>query len=132
MSTSDQVADLLTRLRNASRAKHKYVDVKWSKLNQNIVEVLKSKRFVAQYLVRHEEGKSQMRVFLRYLPTRESIIQGLKRISSPGCRKYVGSNEIPRVFNGLGISILSTSKGVLAGSDARKEHVGGELLCQIW
>jgi len=132
MSTSDQVADLLTRLRNGARAKHKYVDVQWTKLNQNIIEVLKGKRFVAHYLVKHEGGKSQMRVFLRYLPSRESIIRGLNRVSSPGCRRYVGFNEIPRVFNGLGISILSTSKGVMAGSDARKEKVGGELLCQVW
>ena len=132
MSITDSVADLLTRIRNASSVHHKYVDVNWSKLNENIVNVLKDKRFVNHYLVKHEDGKSTMRIFLRYTTSRDPVIQGIKRLSTPGCRRYVAHDEIPRVFNGLGISILSTSKGVLAGSNARRDKVGGELLCSVW
>lgn len=132
MSMHDPIADLLTRIRNASMANHRYVDVPWSVLNQNIVQVLRDEKFVEHYLVKQEDAKSTMRIFLRYTSTREPVIQGLKRISSPGCRRYVGYAKIPRVFNGLGISIVSTSKGVLAGSKARRDKVGGELLCYVW
>src|SRR5882762_3482865 len=127
MSLSDPIADLLTRIRNASTAHHRYVDVSWSVLNQNIAQILKEEQFVDHFLVKEEDGKSTMRIFLRYGTNREPIIRGLRRISNPGCRKYVGHSKIPRVFNGLGISIVSTSKGVLAGKDARSRKVGGEL-----
>ncbi len=132
MSMHDPIADLLTRIRNASMAHHRFVDVPWSVLNQNIVQVLRDENFVEHFLVKQEDGKSTMRVFLRYTEARKPVIQGLKRISSPGCRRYVGHAKIPRVFNGLGISIISTSKGVLSGTNARRDKVGGELLCYVW
>src|SRR5262249_53114562 len=99
MSLHDPIADLLTRIRNASRANHRYVDVPWSRMNQNIVQVLKDTRFVEHFLVKEEDKKSTMRIFLRYTSTRESVIRGIKRISSPGCRQYIGHSSIPRVFN---------------------------------
>lgn len=132
MSTHDPIADLLTRIRNGSKAQHRYVDIQWSNLIQNIVQVLKDEKFVDHFLVKEENGKSTMRIFLRYTETREPLIRGLKKISNPGRRKYVGYEEIPSVFNGMGISLLSTSKGVLVGAEARKRKVGGELLCYVW
>ncbi len=132
MSVSDQIADLLVRIKNASKAKHRYVDVTWSVLNQNIVEVLKDKHFVEHYLVKQENGKGTLRVFLSYTLDREPVIRGMKKVSNPGRRLYVGYREIPHVFNGLGISILSTSQGVLVGQEAKKRKVGGELLCCVW
>jgi small subunit ribosomal protein S8 len=132
MTLCDPIADLLTRIRNASTAQHRYVDVQWSVLNQNIAQVLKDAQFIEHFLVKEEGGKSQMRIFLRYGQNRRPIIRGLRRISKLGCRKYVGYSNIPKVFNGMGISILSTSKGVLAGAEARNRKVGGELLCYVW
>ncbi len=129
---NDPVSDLLTRIRNASMAKHRYVDVQWSVLSQNIAQLLKDESFIEHFLVKNEGGKSHMRIFLRYGSNREPLIRGLKRESKPGRRRYVGYNDIPRIFNGLGISILSTSKGVLVGSEARNRKVGGELLCYVW
>lgn len=132
MSANDQLADFLTRIRNATRAGHRYVDVRFSKLNQNIAQVLKDQRFIEHFLVKHEEGIGTIRIFLRYVDGRESLIRDLRKISNPGRRKYVGHEEIPRVFNGLGISIISTSQGVFAGEEARKRKIGGELLCYVW
>ncbi len=132
MSMHDPIADLLTRIRNALKAHHRYVDVCWSILNQNIVQVLKDEQYIEHFLVKEEDGKSTMRVFLRYTTAREPMIRGLKKVSNPGRRKYVGYEKIPTVFNGLGISIITTSQGVLAGEEARKRKVGGELLCTVW
>jgi small subunit ribosomal protein S8 len=132
MSFNDPVSDLLTRIRNASMARHRYVDVQWSVLIQNIAQILKNESFIDHFLVKNEEGKSQMRIFLRYTTDRAPLIRGLTRESKPGRRRYVGYNDIPKVFNGLGISIVSTSKGVLLGSEARNRKVGGELLCYVW
>ncbi|MBS0633937.1 MAG: 30S ribosomal protein S8 [Verrucomicrobia bacterium] len=132
MSFNDPVSDLLTRIRNASMARHRFVDVQWSVLSQNIAQLLKDESFIEHFLVKNEGGKSHMRIFLRYNTKREPLIRGLTRVSKPGRRRYVGYNDIPRVFNGLGISIVSTSKGVLVGSNARHQKVGGELLCQVW
>ena len=132
MSLSDPIADFLTRIRNASRAKLRYVDVRWSKLVQNMADVLKEANLVDQYLVREMDGKMQMRLFLRYDLKGQSIIRGLKRISKPGRRVFASCDQIASVFNGLGISVLSTSQGVLAGHDARKKRVGGEVLCYVW
>ena len=132
MSFSDPVSDLLTRIRNACKAKHRFVDVQWSVLSQNIAQVLKNESFIEHFLVKSEEGKSFMRIFLRYGQNRESIIRGLTRYSKPGRRRYVGYNDIPRVFNGLGIAIVTTPQGVLVGSEARSRKVGGELLCNVW
>ena len=132
MSFNDPVSDLLTRIRNASMARHRYVDVQWSVLLQNIAQLLKNESFIEHFLVKQEAGKSHMRIFLRYTADREPLIRGLTRESKPGRRRYVGYNEIPRVFNGLGISIVSTPQGVLVGSEARNRKVGGELLCKVW
>lgn len=131
MSITDTVADLLTRIRNGKSAQHKYVDVCSSKLNQAIIDVLKRKGYVVHYLV--NEKKRQIRVFLKYIKnSRESVIHGLKRVSRPGMRNYVGYQNIPRVFSGLGIAILSTPSGVLDGEKARELKTGGELLCLVW
>ncbi len=132
MAVMDQTADLLIRIKNASSARHRYVDVNWSVLNQNIVEVMKEAHFVEHYLVKQEGGRGTIRIFLSYTKEREPIIRGIKKISNPGRRQYVGYRDIPRVFNGLGIAIVSTSHGVLMGHEAKKRKVGGELLCSVW
>lgn len=132
MSLSDPIADFLTRIRNASRAKLRYVDVRWSKLIQNLADVLKASHLVEQYLVREVEGKMQMRLFLKYDSQGHSIIRGLKRVSKPGKRVFAPCDQIASVFNGLGITVLSTSQGVLSGHDARLKRVGGEVLCNVW
>ena len=131
MAISDTIADMLTRIRNAKDAKHKYVDVKCSSLNKKIIDVLKEKGYITKYLV--NEKKYMIRVFIRYLiRSNESVIKGLKRFSKPGLRKYIGYKEIPYVFSGLGIAILSTPSGVIDGEKARSLKVGGELLCLVW
>lgn len=128
---TDTVADLLTRIRNAKDAKHKYVDVTLSKFNQSIIAVFKEKGYVTHFLV--NEKKKEIRVFLKYIKkTRENVIHGLKRMSKPGLRKYIGYKQIPRVFSGLGIAVLSTPSGVIEGEEAKKLKVGGELLCLVW
>lgn len=132
MAYNDTIADFLTRVRNASKARHRYVDVRWSKIVQNVAQILRDEGFIAQYLVKEESGKNIMRVFLRYTEARQPLIRGLVKISNSGARKYIGYQSIPRVFNGLGVAILTTSQGVLAGSEARKKKVGGELLCYVW
>ena len=132
MSVNDQLADFLTRIRNATRAGHRFVDVRWNKMNQNIAQVLKEQNFIEHYLVKHEGAIGTLRIFLRYIGPKQSLIRGVTKISNPGRRRYIGHDEIPRVFNGLGISIISTSQGVLVGHEARKRKVGGELLCYVW
>ena len=131
MAFSDPVADLLTRVRNAKTAKHKYVDVGFSRLNKAIIEVLKRKGYVCQFLVNAK--RREIRIFLKYFKKeRTSIIHNLQRVSKPGRRLYIGYRNIPRVFSGLGIAILSTPAGVLSGDEAHKARVGGELLCLVW
>jgi small subunit ribosomal protein S8 len=128
MSFNDQIADFLTRIRNASRAQHKFVDVNISKMGKSIVKILKDFGFVENYL--ESDQKKKIRIFLKY-HNRRSIINQLIRVSSPGLRKYVGSNEIPKIKNGMGIAIVSTPKGVLEGEIARDMKVGGEILCFV-
>lgn len=131
MAFNDPIAELLTKLRNASRAQHRFVDIRLSKNKKRILELLKQHGFIENFLV--NESLRKMRVFLRYTKARESIIHGLKRVSSGGLRRYVGVEEIPRVANGMGIAILSTSKGgIVDGEAARKMKAGGELLCTVW
>lgn len=129
---SDPIADLLTRLRNASMAHLRYVDVRWSKLKQNVVQVLKEHHYVGGFLVKEADGITTMRIYLRYNQARLPIIRGVERVSTPGRRRYVGTQNIPRVFNGMGISILTTPQGVITGDEARKRGVGGEVLCKVW
>lgn len=130
MSFNDPIAELLTKLRNAKGAQHRHVDMSHSKMKIQILNILKSHGFIENFLVNEEKHK--IRVFLRYMKNRESVINGLNRISTGGLRRYVGYDCIPRVFNGMGIAILSTPKGVVDGETARNLKVGGELLCTVW
>ncbi len=128
----DPVADLLTRIRNGCMAKHRFVDVPHSKLKEEIVKVLKRKGFVAHFLVKEENRKGTIRIFLKFMPDRAPVIQKLQRASKPSLRRYVSTHDIPKVLGGMGIAILSTSKGVLDGEEAREKNVGGELLALAW
>ena len=133
MAVSDPISDFLTRIRNAIRAQHRYVDVSWSKMKQNIAEILKGQGFIESYLVKQDnKNRGTMRIFLKYTDGRQSVIQGLRRVSKPGLRRYVGHQDIPRFFGGLGLSIVSTSEGIMAGADARNRKIGGEILCLVW
>ncbi|MFY9527321.1 MAG: 30S ribosomal protein S8 [Candidatus Acidiferrales bacterium] len=131
--TTDPIADMLTRIRNAVRAKHPRVDLPSSRMKVEIARILKDEGYLANYKVVDEtKVKKTLRVFLRYTPDRRSVITDLKRVSRPGCRRYIGKTEIRPVVGGMGISILSTPRGVMTGQTARKEGVGGELLCEVW
>jgi small subunit ribosomal protein S8 len=133
MAVSDPVADFLTRIRNSIKAQHRYVDVDWSKMKQNLAEILKSQGFIENYLVKVDDfQRGTIRMFLKYSNGRQPVIQGLKRVSRPGLRKYVGHEEIPRFYGNMGLSIVSTSQGVMPGNEARKLGIGGELLCLVW
>lgn len=127
---SDPVADMLTRLRNANQALLTDVEVSHSKLKESIAGILKREGYLADYSVEGATAK-KLKLRLKY-NGRKGVIAGLKRVSKPGLRRYVGATEIPRVLNGMGISIVSTPKGVMTGNDAKKENVGGELVCFIW
>jgi small subunit ribosomal protein S8 len=127
---NDPIADLLTRIRNAKQARHRFVDFRPSKIKMEIVKVLHEQGFVDKYLVNEEKG--QARLFLKYAEGREPVIKGLNRISSPSLRRYVGYRQIPRIFGGMGVAILSTPGGIIDGETARKNKLGGELLCLVW
>jgi small subunit ribosomal protein S8 len=130
--TTDPIADMLTRIRNAARAKHARLDLPSSKMKIEIARILKDEGYLANYKVVEEKGRKTLRVFLRYTPDRRSVITDLKRISKPGSRRYVGKFDIRPVVGGMGLSILSTPRGLMTGSAARKEGIGGELLCEVW
>lgn len=132
MTTSDPIADMLTRIRNAITARHPKVDVPASKLKMDIARILKEEGYITNYKLVEEGIKKAIRVYLKYTPGNVSVISEIQRVSRPGCRVYVGSKEIPPVLGGLGINILTTPRGVMTGSSARKEGVGGEVLCRIW
>jgi small subunit ribosomal protein S8 len=132
MNLTDPVADFLTRIRNAMRARHQKLDVPASKLKAEIARILKEEGYISNYKPTEEDGMKVLRVYLKYGPNNESVIRDLKRISRPGCRVYQGKNEIRRVQGGFGIAILTTPKGVMTGRQARREGVGGELLCEVW
>ena len=133
MSMTDPIADMLTRLRNACISKHRRVDMPVSKMKIEIARILKENNFIQDYrLVETEEGRQLLRVVLRYAAGGSPVIRELKRVSTPGLRKYVGVGEIPRVRNGLGMAILSTSQGVLSDREARQKRAGGELLALVW
>ena len=130
--TTDPIADLLTRIRNAARAKHPRVDLPSSKLKVEVARILKDEGYLSNYKVVEEKGKKTLRVFLRYTPDRRSVITDLRRVSRPGSRRYVGKTGIRPVVGGMGISILSTPRGLMTGQSARKAGVGGELMCEVW
>jgi small subunit ribosomal protein S8 len=122
----------LTRIRNGSRARHPRVDVPSSKLKVEIARILKEEGYIANFKVADEKGKRTLRVFLRYTPDRRSVITDLRRVSRPGSRRYITKAGIRPVVGGMGIVILSTPRGLMTGQAARKEGVGGELLCEVW
>jgi small subunit ribosomal protein S8 len=130
--TADPIADMLTRVRNALAARHAKVDVPASRLKTEIARILKDEGYILNYKATEEGAKKYIRLYLKYTPQNTSVISKIERVSRPGCRVYTGSKEIQRVLGGLGISILTTPKGIMTGSTARKEGVGGEVLCRIW
>ena len=132
MSMSDPIADMLTRVRNALMASYDTVDIPKSKLKINIAKILKSEGFIKNYKIMTDRQHGIIRIFLKYDENGDSIIGGLKRVSKPSCRFYSKSDSIPQVLNGFGVNILSTSKGVMTDKQARKMHVGGEILCSVW
>ncbi|MDE2800619.1 MAG: 30S ribosomal protein S8 [Gemmatimonadota bacterium] len=129
---TDPIADMLTRVRNACRAGHRKVDIPSSRMKREIARLLKESGFVHNYAYIDDNRQGYLRLYLKYSSGEESAIQGMKRESRPGLRKYVGKDEIPRILNGLGVAILSTSRGVLTDRTARREGVGGEVICSVW
>ena len=132
MSMSDPIADLLTRVRNAAQAQHKTVDIPASSLKVEICRVLKEEGYISEYTVVEEPCPGSIRIQMKYGRDLKAVVHGLKRISKPSLRVYVGSQDIKSVCSGLGISIVSTSDGVMTGKKARKAKVGGEVLCEVW
>ena len=132
MTMTDPIADMLTRIRNANVVKHETVDVPASNIKKELARILLEEGFVRGYDVIEDGKQGIIRIQLKYGQTGERVISGLKRISKPGMRVYADKHEVPRVLNGLGISIISTSKGILTDKQARKENVGGEVICYVW
>ena len=132
MNMTDPVADLLTRIRNGVRAKLAKVDVPRSKLKVEIARILKDEGYIANFKLSEDDKQGNLRVFLKYGPGMERVITDLQRVSRPGCRIYCGKDQIPRVYGGLGINIISTSRGLMTGKTAAREGVGGEILCNVW
>ena len=132
MSASDPVADMLTKVRNAAVARHEKVDIPASKLKLEIVKILKTEGYIKNFKKVQEDGHSIIRIILKYDDSNNTVIHGVKKISTPGRRVYSGYKELPRVFNGYGTIIVSTSSGVTTGKKASEKMVGGELICSIW
>lgn len=132
MTMTDPIADMLTRVRNGFRASHETVDIPYSKLKAAIGRILKAEGYIKNCRVIAEGDLKVLRVHLKYDQGKTSVISGLKRVSRPGRRMYKGYDDIPHVLNGFGISIVSTSKGVMTDREAKKLHVGGEVLCSVW
>ena len=129
---SDPIADMLTRLRNALSARHPKVDVPSSKLKMEIARILKEQGYILNFKLVEEGPGKTIRLYLKYTAANQPVISRIERISRPGCRIYSGGKQVPRVLGGLGINILTTSRGVMTGAEAKKSGVGGEILCQIW
>ena len=132
MNMTDPVADMITRVRNGVRAKLPKVDVPNSKLKVEIARILKDEGYIANYRATEDETQGVLRIYLKYGSDKKSVIKGMQRISSPGLRRYVRVEDIPRVLNGLGIAILTTPKGLLTDKKARQQKVGGEVVCHVW
>jgi len=132
MGVTDPIADMLTRLRNGSKAGKKWVDIPASKLKKELARILAEEHFIEKYHVVDDNRSGEIRVFLRYDKDDRPTISGLKRISKPGLRTYISSDKLPRVQNGLGIAVVSTSGGLMTDRDARKKGVGGEIICYVW
>ena len=131
MAMTDPIADFLTRIRNAVRAKKKFVDIPSSNMKEGMAKLLKENKFIRDYSVTEDNKQNVLRVYLQYV-NGDSSISGIKKISKPGLRRYAGKGDIPRVLNGLGMAIISTSKGMLSDKQARQQAVGGEVICHIW
>ena len=129
---SDPIADLLTRIRNGSRAEHEKVDIPSSKIKVRVAEILKDEGFIKNFRVLDDTKQGMLRVYLKYGPGNEKVISGLVRVSTPGRRVYVNHDNIPSILGGMGVALVSTSRGVLTDRDARKERVGGEVLAYVW
>ena len=132
MSASDPVADMLTKVRNAAMARHEKVDVPASKLKLEIVKIFKTEGYIKNFKKVQEDGKNILRIFLKYDDENNPVIHGVKKISTPGRRVYSGYKDLPRVYNGYGTIIVSTSAGVTTGKKATEKMVGGELVCTVW
>ena len=132
MNMTDPIADMLTRIRNGVRARLPKIDVPSSRLKAEIARILKDEGSIANFRLVENGGQGAIRIFLKYGPGWERVTTDLQRVSRPGCRIYCGKGEIPRVYGGLGINILSTSRGVMTGREAAKTGVGGEILCNVW
>jgi len=132
MVVTDPIADMLTRIRNALRAKKETVDVPASNMKKSIAEILKSEGFITDYQVAEDNVQGVIKIKLKYGPKKEAVLVGLKRISKPGLRVYTNYTEMPKVLNGMGIAIISTSKGVMTDKQARQSQIGGEVLAYIW
>jgi small subunit ribosomal protein S8 len=132
MILSDPISDMLTRIRNANMAEHKQVQIPHSKLKSELARLLKEEGYIKDFTTENIEGKATLVLFLKYMEDQKPVIQGLRRVSRPSRRHYVGADDVPRVLGGIGTAILSTSTGILTDTVARKSHVGGEVLCYIW
>ena len=132
MSMTDPIADMLTRIRNANMAKQQKVDIPSSNLKVSIANVLRAEGFIKNYKVIADQKQGILRVYLKFIDEKDPVINEIKRVSKPGGRRYAKTDEVPRVKNGLGIAILSTSKGVMADKAAREAGVGGEIICTVW
>ena len=132
MQITDPIADMLTRIRNAGSARHETVDIPNSKMKKAIAEILLKEGYIKSFQLIDDGTQGVIRVTLKYLPGKEKAIQGLRRVSKPGLRVYAGADELPQVLRGLGIAIISTSKGIMTDKKARAQHVGGEVLAFVW
>lgn len=132
MQITDPIADMLTRIRNAGSARHETVDIPNSKMKKAITEILLEEGYIKSFQLIDDGTQGVIRVTLKYLPGKEKAIQGLRRVSKPGLRVYAGADELPQVLRGLGIAIISTSKGIMTDKKARAQHVGGEVLAFVW
>ena len=132
MGMTDPIADMLTRIRNGSKARKKWVDMPASKLKKELARILAEEHFIDRFTYADDNKQGVLRIFLKYERNEMPIIQGIQRVSKPGLRKYSRSHDLPRVLNGLGVAIVSTSSGVMTDQTARKKGVGGEVLCYVW
>ena len=132
MQITDPIADMLTRIRNAGSARHETVDVPNSKMKKAIADILLEEGYIKSFQLIDDGTQGVIRITLKYLPGKEKAIQGLRRVSKPGLRVYAGADELPQVLRGLGIAIISTSKGIMTDKKARAQHVGGEVLAFVW
>lgn len=132
MILSDPISDMLTRIRNANMAEHDKVQVPHSRLKSEMARLLKEEGYIKDFTTENIAGKATLVLFLKYMEDQKPVIQGLRRVSRPSRRHYVGADDVPRVLGGIGTALLSTSSGILTDTEARKAHVGGEVLCYVW